>query len=1066
MKVMARKSLLALALLGASLGAGAEDIDLFVGVEPEQSTDYPNVLILIDNSANWAAQNQHWPGGIQQGQAELTAIKTVINALAPEGEDAKVNVGLMMLNDATGQTPDGGYVRSAMKQMTVANRQAFSTLVDGIYPNVNDSSEKVAASVGYDRALFEAFKYFGGYTSPANAYSDTAGAPVDASHFGARRYSGNATYSKRDPLAFADSAQTIYNAAAPTTATCKSKNYVILIGNGWPAPTETDAATLLSNVGGDTTQIYETTSSKVRYADEMARFLYQTDVSSASGKQNVVTYAIDVYHDQQDLDHTKLLKSIGHVGGGDYFSATDASQIEAALGKIFSEIQSVNSVFASVSLPVSVNTQGTYLNQVFVGMFRPDQNARPRWAGNLKQYKLGLDSSSELELQDADSVSAINRLTGFIAGCAHSFWTPGPTSVTLPGYWSNVLANAQTAGTCDDYNRMGYTYAEYPDGSVVEKGAQGYRLRRLSGSGARSVETCPTTGCPGPNTGTTALAGFNNSTVSAPSALGVSTNTDRDLLIDWGRGADNTTNSEFVTVSDPRNLTAIRPSVHGDVVHSRPVAINFGSDTDKRVVVFYGGNDGLLRAVNGNRDTGASIGGSDQPGDELWSFMAPEFYPKIQRLRDNTIKINYKDRTLLSGETAAPKPYGVDGPITAYQNGTTSWLYATLRRGGRALYAFDVSTPQSPLLKWRIGCDSSSCSSGFDHLGQTWSSAKPFKTAGYGSGSTPLLVMGGGYDSSCEDYDDGNANHDVNYCSDPLGDRVYVLDANSGTRVKKFDTLRSVVGDITLVPDASGLAKYGYAADTGGNVYRITFGSSGSDAWSMVRIASVGCAGPGTCAANRKFLFAPDVVSYGDSYYVLLGSGDREKPLTSYVATSAVNNYFFMIKDRPSDSTWLSAESDNCSGNNLICLNSLLPINGTATPSDAELSNKKGWYLALSDNEQVVTSAITVYGVVTFSTHIPVVYTPGQCSSLGTARVYNINYANAESANGTLLRYEQIAGGGLPPSPVAGMVTLDDGSTKPFVIGSSPDSPLQGGGPLGGADTVQPKAKVYWNIEQ
>lgn len=1069
MNVMARNCLLALALLGASLGAGAEDIDLFVGVEPEQSTDYPNVLILIDNSANWAAQNQHWPGGIQQGQAELTAIKTVINALAPAGQDAKVNVGLMMLNDATGQTPDGGYVRSALKQMTNDNRKAFSDLVDRIYPNVNDSSEKVAASVGYDRAMFEAFKYFGGYTSPANAYNDTAGTPVDSTHFGPRRYSGNATYSKRDPQAFADSAQTIYNAAAPTTATCKSKNYVILIGNGWPAPTETDAATLLSNVGGDTTQIYETTSSKVRYADEMARFLYQTDVSAAPGKQNVVTYTIDVYHDQQDLDHTKLLQSMAHVGGGGYFAATNADQIVVALDKIFSDIQAVNSVFASVSLPVSVNTQGTYLNQVFVGMFRPDQNARPRWAGNLKQYKLGLDSSSELELQDADNVSAINRLTGFVTGCARSFWTPGPTSVTLPGYWSNVASNAQSAGTCDTYNRMGYTYAEYPDGSVVEKGAQSYRLRRLSGSDARTVKTCPTTGCPGPNTGTTALAGFNNTTVSSPTALGLSSSTnttDRDLLIDWARGADNTTGSEFFTVSSPRNLKTIRPSAHGDVVHSRPVAINFGDDTNKKVVVFYGGNDGLLRAVNGNRDTGASIGGSDQPGDELWSFMAPEFYTKIQRLRDNTIKINYKDLTLLSGETAAPKPYGVDGPITAYQSGSTSWLYATLRRGGRALYAFDVSSPQSPLLKWRIGCDSSTCSSGFDHLGQTWSSAKPFKTAGYGSGNTPLLVMGGGYDSSCEDFDDGSANHDANYCGDPLGDRVYVLDANSGTRVKKFDTLRSVVGDITLVPDASGLAKYGYAADTGGNVYRITFGSSGTDAWSMVRIASVGCDGPGTCAANRKFLFAPDVVSYGDSYYVLLGSGDREKPLSSYVATSAVNNYFFMIKDRPSDSTWLSSESDNCGGNNLICLSSLLPINGTATPGDAELNNKKGWYLALSDNEQVVTSAITVYGVVTFSTHIPVVYTAGQCSSLGTARVYNINYANAESANGTLLRYEQIAGGGLPPSPVAGMVTLDDGSTKPFVIGSKPDSPLQGGGPLGGADTVQPKANVYWNVEQ
>ena len=50
----------------------------------------------------------------------------------------------------------------------------------------------------------------------------------------------------------------------------------------------------------------------------------------------------------------------------------------------------MNSVFASASLPVSVNTQGTFLNQVYIGVFRPDADALPRWPGNLKQYKLGI----------------------------------------------------------------------------------------------------------------------------------------------------------------------------------------------------------------------------------------------------------------------------------------------------------------------------------------------------------------------------------------------------------------------------------------------------------------------------------------------------------------------------------------------------------------------------------------------------------------------------------------------------------------------------------------------------
>ncbi|MNF84411.1 hypothetical protein D3C85_1115760 [compost metagenome] len=268
------------------------------------------------------------------------------------------------------------------------------------------------------------------------------------------------------------------------------------------------------------------------------------------------------------------------------------------------------------------------------------------------------------------------------------------------------------------------------------------------------------------------------------------------------------------------------------------------------------------------------------------------------------------------------------------------------------------------------------------------------------------------------------------------------------------------------MPDSTtGLAKYGYAADTGGNVYRITFGTAAAADWTMTKIASLGCDNLSSCNANRKFMFAPDVVQSGSIYYVLLGAGDREKPLDSYVAAKSVSNHFFMLKDNPSDSTWLSAENATC-GADLLCLDSLFPITGADTPSDEDLNEKKGWYLAFADNEQVVTSAITVYGVVTFSTHTPAVYSPGQCSTLGTAKVYNIDYSNAESANGTGSRYQQISGGGLPPSPVAGMVTLDDGTTVPFVIGANPDSPLEGGSPNGGASTVQPKAKVYWNIEQ
>jgi type IV pilus assembly protein PilY1 len=154
----------------------------------------------------------------------------------------------------------------------------------------------------------------------------------------------------------------------------------------------------------------------------------------------------------------------------------------------------------------------------------------------------------------------------------------------------------------------------------------------------------------------------------------------------------------------------------------------------------------------------------------------------------------------------------------------------------------------------------------------------------------------------------------------------------------------------------------------------------------------------------------------------------------------------------------------NCGGAAVLCKASLLGVTTSSTPTSADMALKKGWYLGLSAHEQVVTSAITVFGVVTFSTHQPAVATPGLCSNLGEARVYNISYLNAEGTNGQ--RYGLLAGGGLPPSPVAGMVTLDDGSLVPFIIGANPESPLEGSPPTTPPSVSQPAARVYWNIEQ
>jgi type IV pilus assembly protein PilY1 len=1058
-------SLVCSALLAVFTPALAEDINLFnTGYS---SSSAPNVLILLDNTSNWSANNQAWNkntvmtkcgldekckgyvnqifGGatsLTQGQVEVASLKLVLNELVCQAEEPiAVNLGMMLLppskgtykNNAGTQTDNSGVagvIRRAVLPLVKGGSHCANYLsdLDTIFGTITSPTFKADSSANYGGAMFEAFKYFGGHSSPAYG---TAGAPAAAvGHIGF----GNKTFTTPDanagivdPLAYVDDTKKTFKSpdSSSSTNVCGAKNFLLVVGNTWPNGDKGSDAYDPSNLGYSYTCTGfnpSCSTSQPRLGDVWSRFLANTDVSPASGQQSIYTHTINVYQASQDESQTKLLKSMASHGRGNYYEVGgDLGGLIDSFKSFFKSIAAVNTAFSSASLPVSVNTQGTYLNQVYIGMFRP--NINPRWPGNLKQYKIDRVGGT-LKLVDADGLPAIDSDLGFIKDDVRSYWTPKSTTTT--GYWTGM--------TWPDGMPNENPTQDYPDGNVVEKGAQSYMLRVAAPAANRVVMSCPTTGCG-------SFIELNPGSPPAPL-------TADDVR--WAIGLN-------VDGELGKPVTVIRPSIHGDVLHSRPVAINFGGDdnavdsTDKpKVVVFYGGNDGILRAVNGNREGGLDIG-SKGPGHELWAFMAPEFFPHVEKVRKNSSPLIF--------EPPAPteKPYGIDGPISAHKYSETgAWVYATMRRGGSALYAFNfgVSNPSTTSLKWKIGP-----SGEFANLGQTWSSPKVFKAAAYDSGNKPMLIMGGGYDT-CEDVDVETKNHDCS--SSPRGANIYVLDAEFGTHIKTFNTERSVVGDITVVSDGDGIATLAYAADLGGNVYRIKFGTPNVDDWSITKIASLGCDTTVTCDRNRKFMFAPDVVLEGDTYYVLVGSGDREKPLEAYLASNKVENHFFMIKDKPDVSNWVG----DCGA--AACIPALVDITAENLDPDT-LNTSKGWYLPLSNGEQVVTSAITLRGVVTFSTHTPAEVNESTCSSdLGWTRVYNIAYTNAASMNGTSVRHETVSGGGLPPSPVAGLVTLDSGATVPFVIGANPNSGLEvkeGGG--GTTVTInQPISRVYWHIVQ
>jgi type IV pilus assembly protein PilY1 len=675
--------------------------------------------------------------------------------------------------------------------------------------------------------------------------------------------------------------------------------------------------------------------------------------------------------------------------------------------------------------------------------------------------------------------------------------TPYVTATTVNGNAHGFVAGdtvilSGTAGT----NESAY-FAYQP--------ASGYTILTVPSSSSFTFSlsnTTPVTTTPG--------CTISSSGVSVATSL---TSVGPSTLINWVRGYD--------SIGDelsPGSSINIRPSVHGDVLHSRPAIINYGGG---KIVAFYGGNDGVFRAVNANQPVmdpsdnkkfkagdytayipaGTSTG--TPPGGELWGFIAPEHFTQLPRLYNNSPTV-YFEITDTTGITPTPtrKDYFFDGNTGVYQDSANNkaYIYLSARRGGRLIYALDVSDPAAPKFLWK----KSNSSTGMSELGQTWSQPKPFFVKGH---TNPVVIFGGGYDPA-EDCI-GNASIDMT-CTTPasrsMGRAIYLVDAVTGNLLwsatggggsntclsgvipddgssaqacQLADLTYAFPADVTLMGPATGY-KIGraYAADIGGNIWRIDFepgGANTTTTW-KVRITKFASLGGSDTTIKRKFLYGPDVVRAVIYDEVLAVTGDREHPTENDTSKNTVNR-MYMIKDTnvdPADDTavanWTPVTDTTAYNSTTGPSNLFNAVSGTY---DGSLS---GFYYTFTNSgEKGVNAPTSIAGSTFFGTsEPPTVGQAGQCRNLGTARSYQINTFTGGSPNVTTFD-----GGGLPPSPVAGLVdfttTNADGSTTTqtfaFCIGcgitndqgGDSKSSIGGGNPF--SSTSQKRYRTYWYRE-
>jgi Tfp pilus tip-associated adhesin PilY1 len=833
--------------------------------------------------------------------------------------------------------------------------------------------------------------------------------------------------------------------------------------------------------------------------DEWARFLRQTGVPipgllNENGEQirsQVTTYTIDVFNAQQHPDFSGLLFNAARVGGGKYFQAKDKNSLINALRQILTEVQAVNSAFSSASLPVNATNRAQNENQVFIGVFKPDRTKDPGWFGNMKQYKL-ISTGASIDLGDSLNQPAINNETGFLTDCAVSFWTRNSGT-----YWQTAITDDPDALSICATNSTS-DWSDLPDGPFVEKGAAAEVVRRGNTTGSPDIDGNYTV----ERTVYTEFKGvleeltidnFDDGNADTLNDGAASTDEEAEaLVVRFMRGEDirdeDGDAKDLTLFPDDRGQIEPRSTIHGDVVHSRPQPINYAKPGDPAsdVVVFYGANDGHFRAVKA------------LTGQELWSFVAPQSFTKIQRLFDNAPAIRYFGDSAVLSE---PKSYFFDGSTGVFQTEDNSkiWIYPTLRRGGNRLYGLDVTNQTMPVYMWSAGCDGTACGDGagafsdeFKAMGQTWALPNVAFIKGYCGASAcvddttprkPVIVLAGGYDA-CEDQNTWTPS-----CSGTTGAGVYVLDAETGTLIRHFDfsaltgfAARSVTADVALIDvDSDERVDYGYAVDTGGNIYRFDFiedpvsktAIDDPTKWPYSRVAF-------TNGQGRKFLFPPALVQVTASkIYLAIGTGDREHPLRTHypyedrngdkdTTDGGVVNRFYVFKD---DLTNVDATSElDLDGGTM---SDYTKGSDCSTAPVLPTSVADGWFIDLTEQgkgEQVVTSAVVAAGFVFFSTNRPTETAETVCtSSLGEARGYFMNLLNSSGAIGVAgacggTRSSTFVGGGLPPSPVLATVPID-GELRTVVIGAvqktgEPSSPIQ-------SQRVRPpiasdRKPIYW----
>jgi len=694
----------------------------------DPAATYPAVDMYSVNYLNWKFGPKGPTGAPIGRKTRLQIAKDALTDLVAVTDG--VRFGLMvynkMPNDLTTrltQGSQGGNIAYAIRRMGVnvadsdyANRTTLATAVNGVV---------ATGTTPLTEVMYEAYRYFRGEApvfgtdaTPAVGGGDVSGGR-DTTAVGAGKY---VSPMMSNP-----------NSSAP--AACQ-KNYVVLVSDGGPEnDNQADsavqaltqgppflAATISTQQATPTLQFEDAAgvpygptdivfSSNYVWLDELTYFMANGDLSpggasssdTLKGMQSVNTYTIGFAG-----GNSPVLVSAALRGKGINYLAEDSAALSAALSAAIVAIREWNPTMAAPVVPLSAANRGSNADDVYLAFFGP--SLQQAWEGTVKKYKLSTESAvcdkdlagNPIPLCLKDSLGArieeytLNEASGEVIAKIRD---------TAVSFWSDPAA---------------------PDGGKSNQGGTGYVLKNtlLLTPATRKLYTHLSSSTQSDLTNAVNAMSEANDTISK-TLLGNPAMSDaaRAALINHARGGD----PASAACSDNDVSTACvnwRSWPPGDILHSNPATLIYDSDA---VYLFYLSNDGFLHAV----DTAT--------GQEKWAFMPDENLARLEAMKTNAV-----GEHLIAGD-GSPRLYVVDvdhnGKITS---GDKAYLLFSMRRGGRAVYALDVSERDAPRFMWKVDNNTA----GFSELGETWSNPAITRMR---ASDDPVAVFAAGYDPVAND---------------------------------------------------------------------------------------------------------------------------------------------------------------------------------------------------------------------------------------------------------------------------------------------------------------------------